>query len=85
MQGERYLRAALMRFQVEKEVVIQLIQVSVTSHRRLSRIPGSHVSPNNIPGCLIDVMDGCIKHRIRVPASTLSHIFEVMNIHMKKA
>lgn len=78
-QGERYLGVALMRFQVEKEVIMQLLQVSATSHRRLSKIPGSQVSPNNIPGCLLDIMDGCIKHRIRVPPLTLSHVFEIIS------
>jgi hypothetical protein len=73
------MRSALIHFQVEREAILQLLHTSVTSHRRLSRAPGSQINPNYISLGLIEVLDGILKGRTgrKTQSSTLTHLLEV--------
>lgn len=77
-QGEKYLRVVLSRFSVSKEAISQLLQVSTSSHRRLSRLAGSSHTPNYIPSTLFDVTSGILRGRLRAQSSTLEHLLEVI-------
>ncbi|KAG8829946.1 hypothetical protein FRC17_005740 [Serendipita sp. 399] len=78
LQCEKYLRVALHRFHVDQASISQLLQVSVTSHRRLSRMPGAIITVNCIPDALLDTANHLLKGRLRQQAQTLTNLLETV-------
>lgn len=81
-QVERYLRVAATRFDIERDVILQLLQISITSYRRLSKIPGNQTMANHIPGAFVDIVDNVFRNRIKSPPATFAAFLEIISSSM---